>query len=492
MNPDAADRPDLETMLGRFPSLHVWVAGDLMLDEYVVGDVERVSPEAPVPVVHVRESMSRLGGAANVARQTVTLGAHTSLCGGIGTDAAGDELLTACARSGIDARAIGRLEDCQTTRKLRVLGHQQQLLRLDWEKVDACPPGFALPLIEQLREGRPPDALVISDYAKGFLTDQTITALIEAAAEHGAPVLVDPKRRDLAAYRGATVIKPNLYELGAVTGRSLGAASNEVIADAARSAAIDAGVEMLVVTLGDRGMLIVPAAGPHEAVRARRRAVYDVTGAGDTVISTLALALAADANLRDAAELATIAAGIAVGEIGAAAVTPARLLAELAPQRVGKVMTRRGLAAQVQAWRLQGKRVVFTNGCFDLMHIGHLSLLREAARLGDVLVVAINSDASVQRLKGDDRPLVPQDERVALIAALDCVDAVTTFDEDTPLETLQQIRPDVLVKGQDYEIHEVVGRELVESNGGRVELVPLLPERSTSQLIERIRKRNSD
>jgi D-beta-D-heptose 7-phosphate kinase/D-beta-D-heptose 1-phosphate adenosyltransferase len=300
-------------------------------------------------------------------------------------------------------------------------------------------------------------------------------------------VLVDPKRRDLTSYRGARVVTPNLGELEGATGRYLAGAGDQEIADAASEIVSQGGFDALVVTLGERGMLVVPADGSFTAVRAQRRAVFDVTGAGDTAVAVLALGLGAGAELVHAARLANLAAGIAVGEVGTVAVSPADLLSAVEGRAHGKVMSISGVAAQVESWRLQGKRVVFTNGCFDLLHVGHLSLLREAAGLGDVLVLAINSDDSVRRLKGNDRPLMPEADRAALLAALDCVDAVTVFDQDTPLETLEVVRPDILVKGQDYQVHEVVGRELVESYGGRVELVPLLPERSTSALIDRIR-----
>ncbi len=478
----------LAEIIGRFRGLRVWVAGDIMLDEYVLGEVGRISPEAPVPVVHVRERMSRLGGATNVARQIAALGAEVSLCGVIGTDAAGDTVLSACAENAIDTRAVGRLEDTPTTHKIRVLGHRQQLIRLDWEQTGPCAAEVVAGLIGRLRECGAPDVLILSDYAKGLLTDENVHALITLAGDNDAPVLVDPKRLDLAGYRGANVVTPNLRELEAATGLDLANADDATIAKAARKIVTEGGFQALVVTLGERGMLVVPANGDHTTIRAQRRAVFDVTGAGDTAVAVLALGIGAGARLADAVRLANLAAGIAVGEVGTAAVPAADLLAALDGRTQGKVMTRSGLAAQVESWRMQGKRVVFTNGCFDLLHVGHLALLREAAQLGDVLVLAINSDASVGRLKGDDRPLMPQADRATLLAALDCVDAVTIFDEETPLETLQQVRPDILVKGQDYQIHEVVGRELVESYGGRVELVALLPERSTTALIDRIRK----
>jgi D-beta-D-heptose 7-phosphate kinase/D-beta-D-heptose 1-phosphate adenosyltransferase len=478
----------LVDIIGRFDGLNVWVAGDIMLDEYVVGKVGRISPEAPVPVVHIRERIARLGGATNVARQIAVLGANVSLTGVIGRDEAGDTVLRVCRENSIDTRAVGRLDDGPTTHKIRVLGQRQQLLRLDWEERRPCPFDLAEELVGKLDSGEPPDVLILSDYAKGFLSKSTMAVLVDAARRHGAPVLVDPKRDDLGEYTGATIVKPNLRELEAATGLELSGAVDRVIVDAARQVLAGSDTGALVVTLGERGMLIVPRDGEHLAVKGHRRAVFDVTGAGDTAMAVLALGLGAGASLEDSTRLANLAAGIAVGEVGTAAVSRSDLLADLGDRSAGKVMNRRGLAAQVESWRLQGKRVVFTNGCFDLLHTGHLSLLREAAQLGDILVLAINSDASVRRLKGEHRPLVPQAERAALLAALDCVDAVTVFDEDTPLETLEMIRPDVLVKGQDYRIHEVVGRELVESNGGRVELVPLLPEKSTTALIERIRR----
>jgi D-beta-D-heptose 7-phosphate kinase/D-beta-D-heptose 1-phosphate adenosyltransferase len=234
-------------------------------------------------------------------------------------------------------------------------------------------------------------------------------------------------------------------------------------------------------------MLVVPEDGDHVAVGAQRRGVFDVTGAGDTVIAVLALGVAVGESLEDAARIANTAAGIAVGQVGAVAVPAAEIMATLSGRTPGKILSRRGLVARVEEWRLHGRRVVFTNGCFDLLHSGHLSLLRQAAELGDALVLAVNSDGSVRRLKGEGRPLVPETERAALLAALDCVDAVTIFDEDTPEEVIREVRPDVLVKGQDYRLDQVVGRDLVEAAGGRVELVPLLPDRSTSGLIDRIR-----
>jgi len=472
--------------LERFRNLHVWVVGDVMLDEYLTGAVERVSPEAPVPVVHVRGSEHRLGGAANVARQIAALGARVTLGGVIGEDEAGQRFRELCAAVHIDCSAVLCVPERPTTRKLRVLGQNQQLLRLDFEDGKPCAAELVGRLVSTLQAGSPPDAIILSDYAKGVVTPDTLAGIARVRAS--APLVIDPKHRDFTRYRGATTLTPNLHELEVAAGRRLDPDDPASLTAAARELIARAGLESMVVTLGGRGMLVVPAVGPEVAVPATRREVYDVTGAGDTAIAVLALALADAAPLVQAAQLANAAAGVAVCQVGAVAVSAASIRDALASHPDSKILSRHDLASHAATWRSAGKRIVFTNGCFDLLHAGHLTLLGRAARLGDVLVLAINSDASVRRLKGAERPLVPQAERAALLAALSCVDAVTIFDEDTPLAVLGEVRPDVLVKGGDYQPSDVVGRELVEAAGGRVEIVPLVPERSTTSLLERIRR----
>ena len=469
----------------RFADLNIWVIGDLMLDEYVTGTVERISPEAPVPVVRAQSTEHRLGGAANVARQIAMLGARVSLAGICGEDAPGEELLRLCTAAGIDTRAVLKLSGRHTTRKLRVVSHSQQLLRLDWEDIQPCAANVTAQLLEKLGSGEPPAAIILSDYAKGVLTAETLAATLRSRAT--IPRVVDPKHRDFARYRGATTVTPNLHELEVACGRALPVEDTAAIAAAARGVMANAGLESMVVTLGSRGMLVVPHDAPEVAVPAMRHEVYDVTGAGDTAIAVLTLALAAKAPLIEAAQLANAAAGVSVCQVGAVAVSAASIRDALAAHPDGKLLSRQELAARAATWRSEGKRIVFSNGCFDLLHAGHLSLLSHASKLGDVLVLAINSDASVRRLKGPERPLVPQAERAALLAALTFVDAVTIFEEDTPLAVLQTIKPHVLVKGGDYQPAEVVGRELVEAAGGRVVIVPLTPEKSTSSLVARIR-----
>jgi D-beta-D-heptose 7-phosphate kinase / D-beta-D-heptose 1-phosphate adenosyltransferase len=471
--------------LDRFAGLSIWVVGDLMLDEYVMGAVDRISPEAPVPVVRVRDTELRLGGAANVARQVATLGAKAKLAGIIGTDSAGDDLLRLCAECGIDTQAVVRLPERRTTRKLRVLGHSQQLLRLDWEDAKPCSAPASDALITGLVASGAPDAIILSDYAKGVLTPQVISAV--TARRGTAPVVVDPKTRDFTRYRGATTVTPNRKELEEASGTSLDPVDRSAVAAAARPLIAAAGLTSMVVTLSEHGMLIIPADGPETSVPATRREVFDVTGAGDTAIAVLTLALAAHAPLVIAARIANAAAGVSVGQVGAVAVHADSIRSELTAGPEAKVLSRQDVVSRAASWRMAGKRIVFTNGCYDLLHAGHLALLHGAARLGDVLVLAINSDASVKRLKGPERPLVNEAERAALLAALACVDAVTIFDEDTPLQALQAIRPDVLVKGADYRPEQVVGKDFVESYGGKVALVPLLPAKSTTALVERIK-----
>ncbi|HEU0276450.1 MAG TPA: D-glycero-beta-D-manno-heptose 1-phosphate adenylyltransferase [Rhodanobacteraceae bacterium] len=480
------DRAFLARMFARAHNLTVWVIGDLMLDEYAIGDAERISPEAPVPVVRVRQVSEHLGGAANVACQVAMFGARVAIAGLAGTDPAGDRLLALCRSAGIDTGAVRRLSTRQTSRKLRGLARHQQLVRLDWEDTASCPADEALHMLECLREGDKPDVIILSDYAKGVLTPALIDGVRAIANATGAPVVVDPKQRDFGSYRGASVATPNLRELEAATGRTCDPADIESVATCAQALAVRAGIDALVVTLSEHGLLIVTAGGTWQSIPARARTLFDPTGAGDTVVAVLATLLAAGASLADAARIANTAAGIAVGSVGTVSVTADAIIGSLVGEESHKVRALEQLAIDVRGWREAGQRIVFTNGCFDLLHMGHLELLREAARQGDILIVAVNGDASVRRLKGPARPLVPAGERAAMLAALSCVDAVTIFDEDTPLAVLQAVRPDVLVKGQDYRVEQVVGRELVESGGGRVMLVPLTPGKSTTALVEHI------
>jgi D-beta-D-heptose 7-phosphate kinase/D-beta-D-heptose 1-phosphate adenosyltransferase len=483
---DGDSGPWLDT-LKQCADVSVLVVGDLMLDEYVGGSVERISPEAPVPIVRAGASEFRLGGAANVARQVVALGAKATLIGVVGDDAAGETVRRLCQESNISTESIVTVQHRQTTRKLRVLSQSQQLLRIDWEDNQPLTGEATEALLDKIGRSRPADAVILSDYAKGVLCVPVIATLMNKRHPRTRTVVVDPKHRDLARYRGANVLTPNLRELSEAVGRSLDPADLAAIATAARSQVEASGFDGLVVTLGDRGMLIVMADGSQRLIPAFKRPVYDVTGAGDTAVAVLTTCLATGATIVSAAHIANATAGIAVGEIGAVAVPSSRIVDVVTGRPPSKVMSREELQGRVGQWREAGQRIVFTNGCFDLLHPGHLSLLHYAKSLGDILVLAINSDAAVRRLKGPSRPVLSQDDRAGMLGALACVDAVTIFDEDTPLETVRCVQPDILVKGQDYRLDEVVGRDVVEAAGGRVVLAPLLAHCSTTSLLTRAR-----
>jgi D-beta-D-heptose 7-phosphate kinase/D-beta-D-heptose 1-phosphate adenosyltransferase len=473
--------------LGRCAETSIVVIGDLMLDEYVGGVVERISPEAPVPIVRAAASEFRLGGAANVARQLTALGAKVTLIGMVGNDGAGETLRRLCQESRISTDAVITSAHRSTTRKLRVLSQSQQLLRIDWEDQRSLDHEDTAALLNAIDRASTSDAMILSDYAKGVLSVPVITQVMDRRVLRASPLVVDPKHRDFARYRGATVLTPNVRELSEAVGHPLDPADLAAIAYAARSQIPIGHFEALVVTLGDRGMLIVSSDGQETFVPALKRAVYDVTGAGDTAAAVLTACLAARSSLATAAHIANAAAGIAVGEIGAVSVPSSRIADALIGRVPSKVLSRVELESRARQWREGGQRIVFTNGCFDLLHPGHLSLLTYAKSLGDVLVLAINSDATVRRLKGPSRPVVSQDDRAAMLSALACVDAVTIFDEDTPLEAIRRVQPQVLVKGQDYQLNEVVGREFVEGTGGRVVLAPLLTNYSTTSLLARAR-----
>jgi len=457
---------------------HVVVCGDVMLDRYYTGATGRISPEAPVPVVRVDAEVLRPGGAANVAASLVALGARCTLIGVIGDDADGAQLERLLDEAGVECR-LERDARRRTVTKLRVTSRGQQLLRLDFEDDPISPPAIDL---GDVLAGVLADAsvLVLSDYDKGTLADPE--ALLAEAAAQQVPVIVDPKRGPFTRFRGAKVLKPNLHEFVDATG------GDAIVDDAdlaARAHALrdDAGVEALLLTRGAAGMSLFTDAGRRD-LAAEAREVFDVTGAGDTVAAVLAASLGGGESLESAVTLANRAAGIAVAQTGTRPVTR-RDLSESAIRQ--GALTRDALLDQVAEARTRGERIVFTNGCFDLLHAGHVAYLQEAAALGERLVVAINSDDSVRRLKGEDRPYVIADDRARVLTGLRAVDWVTVFDEDTPEALLARLRPDVLVKGGDYRLDEVVGSELVREQGGEVRVLGLQVGRSTSALAARVR-----
>ncbi len=472
----------MNLQLPDFDSIRVLVAGDLMLDRYWTGSTSRISPEAPVPVVKVQEIEERAGGAANVATNLVTLGISTSLSGIVGDDAEGRQLASLLSAQQINCQFL--IEPTATTiTKLRVLSRHQQLIRLDFEHdyhaIDASP------LIERIASSLAgAHALVISDYGKGCLQD--VATCIRMAQAQGIPVLVDPKGNDFGKYRGATVMTPNLAEFEAVMGPCVN--DHELVVKGEQLRA-ELEMQALLITLGERGMLLLR--DDHDALHlpTHAREVYDVTGAGDTVIAVLAAALAGGSNMAEAAGLANIAAGLVVARLGTSSVSTAELRRAIHQRsNWNSNLSRDELLQAVEEARVLGERLVMTNGCFDLLHEGHVAYLQAARKLGDRLIVAVNDDDSVRRLKGDDRPVNRLQRRMAILAGLASVDWVVPFTEDTPEQLICAVKPDVLVKGGDYRPEAIAGHDCVQAAGGDVVVMDYIEGASTTDIINAIRK----
>ncbi len=472
----------MNSSLPHFGNTRVLVVGDVMLDSYWHGDTERVSPEAPVPVVHVRRVEKRPGGAANVAFNIAALGAKPVLVGVTGDDESADLLDDLLRDVGVEFHGT-RLADVPTVTKMRIISRHQQLIRLDIEEPRAMPAGAEV--LEQFdaaldRAG----AVVLSDYGKGALA--SAQEFIRRARKLGKPVFVDPKGTEFSRYAGATAITPNLAEFEAVVGAVGG--DPDLLVARAEALRSSLSLEALLVTQGEHGMTLVRAGQAAEHVAAHALEVFDVTGAGDTVIGVFAAAVAAGEDMESAMRIANLAAGVVVGKLGAAAASVAEIEAEARAHRGGVfgVMDEETLMGVVTAARAAGERIVMTNGCFDLLHAGHVEYLSRARALGDRLLVAVNDDASVRRLKGEGRPLTPVEDRMTVLAALSSVDWLVPFSESTPARLISRVLPDVLVKGGDYRIEDIAGADAVQKNGGRVETVPLLSGRSTSRTIEAV------
>jgi len=482
------DRKDAESIFTRAKGVRALVVGDLMLDEYLWGKAERISPEAPVQVVDVRCEDLRLGGAGNVVNNLAAYGCGVSICSVIGGDENGTHLRHVFTGKGVDVAGVFEDPMRMTSKKTRVLAANQQIVRIDRESRENITTELEDRILAYVRDpGNLWDIILISDYGKGVLTQRVIQGIVIAAQERGVRVVVDPKGNDYAKYRGADIITPNRKEAEA--------ASRLPITDAeslARAAAVlleEGEYQAVLITRSSEGMSLFPRAGGEVHIPTVAREVYDVTGAGDTVVATLGVGLACGLAFDEAARLANVAAGIAVGKVGTSTVTPKEIIGCIRHEHQDsdtKIKNLDALASIIEAEKRNGKRVAFTNGCFDLLHVGHVKYLQKARSYGDLLVLGLNSDASVRRLKGEKRPLIGQSERAHILAALDCVDYVVIFEEDTPMGLLETLRPHVLVKGGDYTPDRVVGKDLVESYGGRIELVEFVDGRSTTNIIEKI------
>lgn len=466
----------------RFDKARILVVGDVMLDRYWHGGTSRISPEAPVAVVRVRDTKDSPGGAGNVALNLAALGAAASLVGIVGDDPSGQELETSLNAAGVLCDFL-RVPGKPTITKLRVISRHQQLIRLDFEEMFSRDDAAQLtPRVQTLLNDV--DAVILSDYRKGALLE--VQALIAAARSAAVPVLIDPKGDDFSVYRGATLVKPNLHEFETIVGPCR---SEDELVEKGQKLLRELDLQALLITRGEHGMSLIRDQAPELHFPARARDVFDVTGAGDTVISVVAAALAAGSPLPESVALANIAAGLVVAKLGTAAISGPELRREI--QRDGGsdrgVMTVDQLRLAVADARAHGERIVFTNGCFDIIHAGHVGYLKEARKQGDRLVVAINDDASVTRLKGKGRPINSIDRRMAVVAGLESVDWVVSFSEDTPEHLLRELKPDLLIKGGDYGIEGVVGSDFVRSYGGEVKVLAFLDNCSTSAIVNKIK-----
>jgi D-beta-D-heptose 7-phosphate kinase/D-beta-D-heptose 1-phosphate adenosyltransferase len=484
--------PELHAVLGLleggFGRLKVLVVGDVMLDRYILGEVDRISPEAPVPVLRHVQRYDRPGGAANVAMNLAGLGCETVLAGFWGDDAERRDLAAFLEAKKIDT--VGMVtSSLATVSKTRIVGRRQQLLRLDIESKESPSAQDMQRLIESsVALTEKVHAVVLSDYAKGALSRELCEAVIRKARERGIPVLADPKTPDLSKYSGATMVCPNLNELAAATG--FGSHEMEAMLIAGEQQRKEHELDYLCVTMSELGIRVLSAGGVYHSP-ARAREVFDVSGAGDTVIATLAASMAGGLKVETAIELANLAAGVVVGKMGTVPIEAHDLVALLTLSSKlrfdEKILDRERLTKRVEDWRAAGETIVFTNGCFDLLHVGHVTLLEDCRGFGSKVVLGLNSDSSVQRLKGPTRPVVGERERARVMAALAAVDAVVLFDEDTPVEVIRAVKPDVLVKGGDYTIETVVGHEIVIAAGGRVEIVPTVEGFSTTNLVKKLK-----
>lgn len=477
-------------LIDSFARARILVLGDVMLDRYVYGTVERMSPEAPVQVLRIERDQVMAGGAGNVARNIAALKAKVTLVGLAGADAAADDLRQAVAEHGNVVADLVVDPARRTTEKIRFVSGRYQLLRADSETTGPVTPETADKILARFRAHlEDTDVVVLSDYGKGVLDDRVLAPAIAAAAEAGKIILADPKYGDYARYRGAHVLTPNRREMAHAAGMACD--TDEAAVAAARLVIARDRLDAILVTRGSQGMTLVQKGRKAPVhLRAEAREVFDVSGAGDTVVAALAVALARGAELAEAARLANIAAGIVVGKTGTAVVHPPELIAALRAEAVhstdAKIAPLEVAKDRVAAWRARGDVIGFTNGCFDLIHPGHVSLLAQARAACDRLIVGLNSDASVRRLKGAARPVQNETARAVVLASLAAVDLVIVFDDDTPIPLIETLRPDVLVKGADYAVDQVVGADIVRAYGGKVLLAELSPGHSTSRTIAKL------
>ncbi|MAZ03466.1 MAG: bifunctional heptose 7-phosphate kinase/heptose 1-phosphate adenyltransferase [Sneathiella sp.] len=482
------NRSSLLTILDNISKINVLVLGDIMLDRFVYGSAGRISPEAPIPILNITHQSQMLGGAGNVGRNITSLGARAGLISVIGEDAEGAEIERIFSNQSAITPYLVKSVGRPTTVKTRFIADGQQLLRSDHEATHQLQPKTAGMVLKTFQDAiQSADILVLSDYAKGVLSDTVLRHVISAAREKNIPVIADPKSRDFSRYAGVTLLTPNRKEMIAASG--MPCATNREVEAAARAVIKETGISAFLVTRSEAGMSLITETEAHH-IRAEAQEVFDVSGAGDSVIAALSLALAAGASLEEAARIANLAGGIAVSKSGTAAVTKADMKNALHSLELSgldsKITSLKDALDRVSNWRSRGLKVGFTNGCFDLVHPGHISLMSQARGECDRLIVGLNTDASIRRLKGEGRPVTNENSRAIVLASLSDVDLVIPFAEDTPIKLIEEIKPDVLIKGADYTVETVVGADIVQAYGGRVHLATLKQGFSTTGTIERL------
>ncbi|OFW70236.1 MAG: hypothetical protein A2621_03520 [Alphaproteobacteria bacterium RIFCSPHIGHO2_01_FULL_41_14] len=477
--------------IDQFKEASILCVGDLILDLFVYGEVSRISPEAPIPILKATREFYTLGGAGNVVNNVLSLGAKPLILSIIGTDENGNKLCDLLEEKGINTSHLIRDKSIQTIEKRRFSTKNQQLLRVDYERVGFFNPSLYKTLMERAKKILPQvQALVLSDYGKGVLhQDLVLAPLIAEARKHKIPIITDPKGNDYSIYKGSTLITPNRKELHDAT--DLPTSTDKEVTLAATKILRECDIENVLATRSEDGMTLVRNNGETHHYKTQAKEVYDVSGAGDTVVALMATALGANVPLQDSCYLANIAGSIVVGKIGTATVSDQELkhyCTEKAHDKEDKLMPIGMVLEKIKVWHQKGLKVGFTNGCFDLLHQGHIKILRESKEACDKLIVAINSDASVRRLKGPTRPINDEKTRATIMACLKFIDAVLIFEEDTPLEVIQELCPDILIKGADYTVDQVVGGDFVQKRGGKVVLVELDPGRSSTAIIGKIQQ----
>ena len=479
------------SVINDFKNKKVLVIGDLMLDKYLFGTTSRISPEAPVPVISQSRTEYALGGAANVAKNVIDLGAKAYLIGTTGNDNNAVIVQDLLRNSGITSKYILKDRKKPTTLKTRIISDDQQIVRIDEESVNEISSNIQNQLINRISrviKQNKPDAVIISDYNKGVITRRICKETIKMSKRSGAFIAVDPKGADFSKYEGSNVITPNRKEAEAVFGHTI---TNNIMVKALKKIKMLTKAEGILITKGKDGVSLIRNNKIFD-IPALKKHVYDVTGAGDTFISVFTLSALCSESWESAARIANIAASIVISNLGTTSVTKDRLTFEIKnlSHSHSKITNIKDLSKVLSVRKKKGDRVVFTNGCFDILHTGHLKVLKESRKLGDILIVALNSDKSVRKLKGKDRPVVSEDDRATMIASFDFVDYVIIFNDDTPLNTVKKLKPDIITKGGDYKREQVIGKSFVEGYGGSLRIIPLEKNKSTSDMLKKIKINN--